>query len=212
MTDAEFDPEMLDPVAKISHAEGLIRAEHRVLDDSWLFWGKLADHLNDIAHVPEKTANRPSDWRQFNRAQDMAAGYIRMSAAKPEAAPAPLTCERCRSAPAARLVVVDLPVGERFKSLACLRCASAHTREAACLGWPAWQSALGPAAEEAARPPHPVTFDLSDADVLHVLVTALEDYADNAREQTRCEDASESFTRWAGVAERMKDQAEAAAG
>jgi hypothetical protein len=74
------DPEMLGPVEKIRHAEGLIRAEHRVLGDDWLFWGKVADHLNDIAHVPEKAGQRESDWRAFNRAQDMATGYIRMSA------------------------------------------------------------------------------------------------------------------------------------
>jgi hypothetical protein len=77
----ESDPEMLDPVEKIRYAEQLIRAEHRILDDEWLFWGNLADHLNYIAHVPEKTVQRPSDRREFNRAQDMATGYIRMSAA-----------------------------------------------------------------------------------------------------------------------------------
>jgi len=74
------DPEMLGPAEKIRYAEQLIRAEHRVLDDDWLFWGKLADHLNFISHVPEKTGQRASDWREFNRAQDMATGYIRMSA------------------------------------------------------------------------------------------------------------------------------------
>jgi hypothetical protein len=60
-----------------------------------------------------------------------------------EIATAPLTCERCRSAPAVRLVVVDLPNRvERLKSIACSRCAAAYAREAADLGWPAWQFVL----------------------------------------------------------------------
>jgi DNA-directed RNA polymerase subunit RPC12/RpoP len=67
------------------------------------------------------------------------------------AATAPLTCERCRSAPAVRLVVVDLPNrDERLKSLACPRCAEAYAREAADLGWPMWQFGLESAGEEAA--------------------------------------------------------------
>lgn len=77
--DLADDPEDLEPVAKIRYAEALIRAEHRVLDDDWLFWGNLADHLNDIANLPEKTGLRASDWREFNRAQDMATGLIRMA-------------------------------------------------------------------------------------------------------------------------------------
>jgi hypothetical protein len=80
MPDDDFDPEMLGPVEKIRYAEELIRREHRVLDDDYLFWGHLGDHLNFIAHVPEKADQRPSDRRSFNRAQDMATGYIRMSA------------------------------------------------------------------------------------------------------------------------------------
>jgi hypothetical protein len=79
---SEMDPEELNPVAKIRYAEGLIRREHWVTEEDWLFWGNLADHLNGIAQVPEKTAHRPSDWRAFNRAQDMATGLIRMSAAR----------------------------------------------------------------------------------------------------------------------------------
>jgi hypothetical protein len=85
MTIPSVDPEELDPVAKIRYAETLIRAEHWVTEDDWLFWGNLAGYLNDIAHVPEKTGHRPSDWRAFNRAQDMATGYIRMSAARSDA-------------------------------------------------------------------------------------------------------------------------------
>lgn len=77
----ESDPELLGPVEKIRHAEQLIRREHRIVDDDWLFWGRVADHLNDIAHVPELTSQRQRDWREFNHAQDMATGYIRMSRA-----------------------------------------------------------------------------------------------------------------------------------
>jgi len=44
--------------------------------------GQPGSTLNFIAHVPEKADQRPSDWRAFNRAQDMATGYIRMSAAQ----------------------------------------------------------------------------------------------------------------------------------
>lgn len=81
-----FDPEMLDPVEKIRYAEQLMRREHRVLGDDYLFWGNLADYLNMVAHTPEKTGNTQHDWREFNRAQDMATGYIRMSARKKDAA------------------------------------------------------------------------------------------------------------------------------
>lgn len=72
------DPDALGPVEMIRYAERLIRALHYVLDDDWLFWGQLADHLNYIAHVPEKTGQRRSDWRDFNRAQAMATGYVGM--------------------------------------------------------------------------------------------------------------------------------------
>lgn len=79
------DPEMLGPVEKIRYAEQIIRHAHRVTDPDYLFWGKLADHLNETAHIPDKRPgfNRQSDWRQFNRAQDIATGYIRMSAINP---------------------------------------------------------------------------------------------------------------------------------
>jgi hypothetical protein len=79
MTETEHDPEMLEPVERIRYAEQLIRREHRVLDDDYLFWGNVADHLNEAANIPSKTAHTPGTWREFNRAQDMATGYIRMS-------------------------------------------------------------------------------------------------------------------------------------
>jgi hypothetical protein len=71
---------MLEPIERIRYAEQLMRREHRVLDEDYLFWGNLADYLNTAANIPEKTTHKPSDWREFNRAQDMATGYIRMSA------------------------------------------------------------------------------------------------------------------------------------
>ena len=74
----EFDAEMLPPVEKIRHAEQLMRREHRVVGDNWMFWGNLADYLNHAALIPEKTASTPGTWREFNRAQDIATGYIRM--------------------------------------------------------------------------------------------------------------------------------------
>jgi hypothetical protein len=76
-----FDPEMLEPVEKIRYAEQLIRHDHPVLGDDYLFWGRVADHLNQAANIPGRTGDkRPSKWPEFNRAQDMATGYIRMSA------------------------------------------------------------------------------------------------------------------------------------
>lgn len=81
----DFDPEELPAVEKIRYAERLIRREHHVLDDDYLFWGNLAAYLNVIAHTPELLNRRDSDWREFHRAQVMATGYIRMSAARAEA-------------------------------------------------------------------------------------------------------------------------------
>lgn len=79
---AESDPELLNPVEKIRYAERLIRRDHHILDDDWLFWGKVADHLNEMATIPERNAmDWPGKWRGFNRAQDIATGYIRMSRA-----------------------------------------------------------------------------------------------------------------------------------
>lgn len=77
--DSQPDPEMLDPVEKIRYAEQLIRREHRIAGDDYLFWGNVADHLNMAALIPTYAAGR-QDWCEFNRAQDMATGYIRMSA------------------------------------------------------------------------------------------------------------------------------------
>jgi hypothetical protein len=57
-----------------------------------------------------------------------------------------------------------------------------------------------------------VTFDVSGADEFHVITQALEDYAGKAAVMASREDASESFARWAAIADRMKAQAEAAAG
>ena len=78
------DPEALEPVEKIRYAEQLIRSEHRVLDDDYGFWGKVADHLNEAANIPQRIGPSDRDWRAFNRAQDMAGGYIRMSQSKRE--------------------------------------------------------------------------------------------------------------------------------
>ncbi len=76
----EADPEMLPPQEKIRFAEQLIRREHQVLGEDYLFWGNLADYLNDIAHTPDRTGDkRPAKWRDFNHAQDMATGIIRMA-------------------------------------------------------------------------------------------------------------------------------------
>jgi hypothetical protein len=79
VADAAFDPRDLPAQDMIRYAERLIRAHHRFLDNGWLFWGNLADHLNFIAHVPDKTAQRDSDWREFNRAQELALGYIEIT-------------------------------------------------------------------------------------------------------------------------------------
>ena len=81
---AEGDPELLGAQDKIRYAEYLIREEHQVLAADFGFWGKIADYLNDVAHTPERTGNRPRDWTAFNRAQDMAGGYLRMSDANLE--------------------------------------------------------------------------------------------------------------------------------
>jgi len=75
------DPEMLPAQDKIRFAEALIRQEHRVLSPGYMFWGHVADHLNSVAHVPDKTGQRASDRRAFSNAQNIASGYIRLSAA-----------------------------------------------------------------------------------------------------------------------------------
>lgn len=75
------DPLALEPVEKIRYAEQLMRHDHRVLGANYKFWGGIADYLNEAAHIPSlcKDAKRPRDNREFNRAQDIADGYIRMS-------------------------------------------------------------------------------------------------------------------------------------
>jgi hypothetical protein len=55
-----------------------------------------------------------------------------------------------------------------------------------------------------------VTFDLSDPDALHVLTTALQDYAEKERDMAANEGGHESRERWAAIADRMRAQAEAA--
>jgi hypothetical protein len=80
MADEDFDPEMLEPVAKIRHAEQMIRQEHRILADDHFFWGKLADLMQEAANIPAKTVVSQADSRRFNKFQDLATGYIRMSA------------------------------------------------------------------------------------------------------------------------------------
>lgn len=77
--DEDFDPEDLEPVAKIRYAVDLIRHEHRVLSDDWLFWNSLAGYLGYAACIPEKTQQHPGQHREFNRAQDIANGYLQMS-------------------------------------------------------------------------------------------------------------------------------------
>lgn len=81
----DFDPEMLPAQEKIRWAEQLIRRDHRVIDDDWMFWGNLADQYNLVALIPDKISQTGADWRRFNRFQDMATGYIRMVAAKERA-------------------------------------------------------------------------------------------------------------------------------
>ncbi len=81
---AEADPELLGAQDKIRFAEALIREEHPVLGAHFGFWGHLADYLNDVAHTPDRTRNSSRDWREFNNAQDIANGYLRMSAASVE--------------------------------------------------------------------------------------------------------------------------------
>jgi hypothetical protein len=71
------DPEMLSPVDRLYYASWLIRDGHRVIDDDWLLWGNLADHLEWAAGIPRRTG-ATQDWRAFNRAADLATGIIRL--------------------------------------------------------------------------------------------------------------------------------------
>lgn len=73
----DLDPEILPPVEKIRYAEQLIRREHSEADADWQFWGNVADQLKLAVEIPQRGA--PARFK-FNRAQDMATGYIRMSA------------------------------------------------------------------------------------------------------------------------------------
>jgi hypothetical protein len=63
-----------------------------------------------------------------------------------------------------------------------------------------------------APPPRTVTFDVSEPDALHVLTQALEDYAGHERAMAERLDASESFARWADLADEFRAQAKAAGG
>lgn len=71
------DPEMLSPVDRLCYASWLLRENHRVVDDDWLMWGSLADHLEWAAGIPRRTG-ATQDWRAFNRAADLASGIIRI--------------------------------------------------------------------------------------------------------------------------------------
>jgi hypothetical protein len=73
---ADDDPENLTSVDRLYYASWLLRQNHRVMDDDWMVWGNLADHLEWAAHMPEKTGGH-QDWRAFNRAADLASGVIR---------------------------------------------------------------------------------------------------------------------------------------
>jgi hypothetical protein len=63
----------------IHYAELLIRfCDHRVLSPGYQFWGNLADYLNRIMHLPDRTGRQnDSSWAEFNGAVAMAAGYVR---------------------------------------------------------------------------------------------------------------------------------------
>ena len=77
---------------------------------------------------------------------------------------------------------------------------------------PEWVSPLlwfcaGVPAETPQMPSRTVALDLSDPDALHVLITALKDYANRAEEIARRDGGS--FARWAGLADQIRAQAEA---
>jgi hypothetical protein len=80
---AEKDPELLGPQDLIRYAEQLIRREHGLADAGWDFWRYLANELNWLAGIPDRTAAR-QDWSEFNRAHAIAVGYLRMSPASQE--------------------------------------------------------------------------------------------------------------------------------
>ena len=75
---AERDPLLLIGPDILHYAELLIRDDHGVLAPGFQFWGKLADYLNTIMHLPERLARQhPGCWPEFNDAVAMAAGYVR---------------------------------------------------------------------------------------------------------------------------------------
>lgn len=80
---AEQDPELLGSQDLIRYGEQLIRREHRATDDDALFWLPLAAELHHLAGIPDRTGRR-QDWAEFNRARDIALGYLRRSKASPE--------------------------------------------------------------------------------------------------------------------------------
>lgn len=63
---------------------------------------------------------------------------------------------------------------------------------------------------KAAAPPGSVTFNLTDTDVHHALIQALGDYAARERDIAAHEGGHEIRERRAGLADRMRAQAEAA--
>lgn len=74
----EDDPLMLLGPDIIHYAELLIRFyDHRVLSPDYQFWGNLADYLNRVMHLPERTTRAPHWATEFNTAIAMAAGYVR---------------------------------------------------------------------------------------------------------------------------------------
>lgn len=79
---AEQDPELLGSQDLIRYGEQLIRREHRVTDDDALFWLEVADELNHLAGIPDRTGRQ--DWAEFSRARDIALGYMRRSQASAE--------------------------------------------------------------------------------------------------------------------------------
>jgi hypothetical protein len=79
----EQDPELLGPQDLIRYAEQLIRREHHLADAGWDFWRHLADQLNWMAGIPDRTGTR-INWTEFNRAHSIAVGYLRMSRASQE--------------------------------------------------------------------------------------------------------------------------------
>jgi hypothetical protein len=81
LTPQPGDPGWEDPREYLQGPE-LIRAAEQAIrhaytigvraDPAQEFWQAIADHLNDVAHVPELTGTRPRDRREFRRAERMA--------------------------------------------------------------------------------------------------------------------------------------------